>query len=152
MACLHSFKIFIFTDSVQILLVLFIFKKFFYFKNWVPFCSFFPISPLTRRNSPFTIFPQYMDPIPFAARPAPLNYCRANVTFLPLSAKVLIHRLFPNTNPISTDLEPLLELGQLSFIALGRRFVDENIFHALFPLWFMDGLRLIFSVGSLIVK
>ena len=103
-------------------------------QSQISFLLFFPISPLTRRNSPFTIFPQYMDPIPFAARSAPLNYCRANVTFLPLSAKVLIHRrIFPNTNPISTDLEPLLELGQLSFIALGRRFVGENIFHALFP-------------------
>ena len=117
------------------------------------FLALFSNFPVNEAEFPFHNISTIYGSNTFCRPARSLNYCLANVTFLPLSAKVLIHRrLFPNTNPISTDLEPLLELGQLSFIALGRRFVDENIFHALFPLWFMDGLRLIFSVGSLIVK
>ena len=49
----YLYLLFIFTDSVQILLVLFIFKKFLYFKNWVPFLLFFPNFLVNEAEFPF---------------------------------------------------------------------------------------------------
>ena len=68
------------------------------------FLALFPISPVNEAEFPLSqyfhnIWIQYL--LQLGAR-SPLNYCLPNVTFLPLSAKVLIHhhlRLLPNIKP-----------------------------------------------------
>ena len=82
---------------------LFFQHTFFFLQNWATFLLFFQFPLLTRRNSPFhNISTIYGSNTFCSPARSPLNYCLPNVTFLPLSAKVLIHhhlRLLPNINP-----------------------------------------------------
>ena len=89
------------------------------FQNWATFLLFFQFPLLTRRNSPFhNISTIYGSNTFCSPARSPLNYCLANVTFLPLSAKVLIHhhlRLLPNVYP-AASLHTTCELSSLASV------------------------------------